>query len=305
MVNWIICIFFIFFIFLFLIYTFGNREKIHFNDFKQEEIYSFYENDQGKTAYYLIGKDNSEPLILIHGVTVPSYYYKKIAQSLSKIGYRVYAYDHFGRGFSERPKLKYEMNMFEKQLDDFINHLSYEKITLLGVSMGGSLASNYTAQNPERVKSLILNVPFVGDQSIGINKFSNIPFFWNFYLRFFVIKKLIDRGLGLTEYDQDLDHFIKQFSIKGTQRSFSSLAKNFMKHDFYNDYRLINSNKTPVHITYAVDDEDVPSESVLKAIKLIPDARVFAFEGGHNIINVKTEQIVKLINDFKLEIKND
>ena len=197
------------------------------------------------------------------------------------------------------------MKMFEKQLDDFINHLSYEKITLLGVSMGGSLASNYTAQNPERVKSLILNVPFVGEQSIGINKFSNIPFFWDFYLRFFVVRKLIDRGLGLTEYDQDPDHFIKQFSIKGTQRSFSSLTKNFIKHDFYNDYRLINSNKTPVHITYAVDDEDVPSESVLKAIKLIPDAKAFAFEGGHNIINSKTDEIVKLINNFKKEIKNN
>ena len=42
-----------------------------------------------------------------------------------------------------------------------------------------------------------------------------------------------------------------------------------------------------------------------QAIKLIPDAKAFAFEGGHNIINSKTDEIVKLINNFKKEIKND
>ena len=53
---------------------------------------------RGKTAFYSTGKNESEPLILIHGVSVPSYYYKKIATSFSEIGYKVYIYDHFGRG---------------------------------------------------------------------------------------------------------------------------------------------------------------------------------------------------------------
>ena len=38
--------------------------------------------------------------------------------------------------------------------------------------------------------------------------------------------------------------------------------------------------------------------SILKAIKLVPDARTFSFEGGHNIINSRTKEIVSLINDF-------
>ena len=305
MVNWFIYIFFAFFLLLTFIYFFNNRESTHISDLETDIEYSFFNNNDGRTAYYSIGEDDGEPLILIHGVTVPSYYYKKIATNLSEIGYKVYVYDHFGRGFSDRPKIKYSMSAYQNQLNDFINYLSIDNVTLMGVSMGGALASNYTAKNPTKVKALILNVPFVGMQTIGLEKFTSIPFFWDFYLRFFIITKLIERGYDLTDDNQDPYHFIEQFNVIGTQYSLSSLMKNFIKHDFYNDYKLINDYKIPIHITYATDDEDVPMDSILKAIELVPEAITFSFEGGHNIINSRTEEIIFLINNFKSMYLND
>ncbi|MAU38991.1 MAG: alpha/beta hydrolase [Rhizobiales bacterium TMED94] len=305
MVNWFIYIFFVFFLMLVFVYFFYNRETTDINDLEIDIEYSFFNNNNGRTAYYSIGEDSSESLILIHGVTVPSHYYKKIATSLSEIGYKVYVYDHFGRGFSDRPKIKYNMYTYQNQLNDFINHLSIDNVTLMGVSMGGALASNYTAKNPTKVKALILNVPFVGLQTIGLETFASIPIFWDFYLRFFIIKRLVERGYDLTDDSQGPDHFIEQFNVTGTQNSLSSLMKNFTKHDFYNDYKLINDYKIPVHITYAIDDEDVPVDSILKAIELVPEATTFSFEGGHNIINSRTKEIVSLINDFKSKYLND
>ena len=87
MVNWFIYIFFVFFI-LFFVYVFGNRETIDINDLEIDSEYSFFNNSQGKTAYYSIGDDSSEPLILIHGVTVPSYYYKKLLKAYLKLAIR-------------------------------------------------------------------------------------------------------------------------------------------------------------------------------------------------------------------------
>ena len=46
-------------------------------------------------------------------------------------------------------------------------------------------------------------------------------------------------------------------------------------------------------------------DSILKAIELIPDSQTFSFEGGHNIINSRTEEIVSLINDFKSSYLKD
>jgi len=302
MVNWFI--YFLYFLLalifsFFLIYILGNRETSNIDNLRTQEFYSYFDGKNGKTAFYSLGNDNDEPLILIHGVSVPSYYYKNVATHLTEIGYKVYLYDHFGRGFSDRPTVKYDMSLYEEQLDDFVNYLSLEKVTLLGVSMGGAIAANYSANNQKKVKALILNVPFVGTQTITPRSFSSLPLIRDFYLRFFIIKSFITRGSRLTDDNQDPNHFISQFNIKGTQYSFNSLFKNFLQHDFLNDYNLINQNKTPVHFTYATDDEDVPLESVLNAISLIPSAKSYSFEGGHNIINIKTEEIISLIADFK------
>ena len=75
--------------------------------------------------------------------------------------------------------------------------------------------------------------------------------------------------------------------------------KSFLDHDFYNDFKLLNDYKIPIHITYAPDDEDVPVDSILKAVELVPNAKIFSFEGGHNIINSRTKEIISLISDFK------
>ncbi len=302
MVNWFI--YFLYFLFalifsFFLVYILGNRETLNIDNLRTQELYSYFDGKNGKTAFYSLGNDNDEPLILIHGVSVPSFYYKNVATHLTEIGYKVYLYDHFGRGFSDRPIIKYDMPLYEDQLNDFINYLSLEKVTLLGVSMGGAIAANFTAKNKNKVKSLILNVPFVGVQTITPSLFSSIPLVRDFYLRFFVIKSFISRGSRLTDYSQDPYHFINQFNVKGTQYSFNSLFKSFLQHDFLSDYKFINQNKTAVHVTYATDDEDVPVQSVLNAINLIPSARSYSFDGGHNIINSRTEEIISLIEDFK------
>ena len=85
MVNWFIYIssFLFLVIVLFLIYFIGNRENLDISELKSDEEYLFFENSHGKTAYYSIGSDEGEPLILIHGVTVPYYYYKKIQEVLN------------------------------------------------------------------------------------------------------------------------------------------------------------------------------------------------------------------------------
>ena len=149
---------------------------------------------------------------MVHGFSTPSFVWGGLIDNFCDSGFKVLVYDHFGRGFSDRPKIKYNMHNYRNQLNDFINHLSLDNITLMGVSMGGALASNYAAKNPNKVKALILNVPFVGLQTIGLENFASIPIFWDFYLRFFIINRLVERGYGLTDDNQDPDHFIEPVS---------------------------------------------------------------------------------------------
>ena len=301
MVNWIIISFLIVIGFFLMIFSLSNREKISIEDLQKDSEYEFFESLDGATYYTTYGSEEDCPLILIHGLSIPSFYYKETAEALSSIGFKVYIYDHFGRGYSDRSKSDYNMSLYQRQLENFIDHLGLDKVTLMGVSMGGAIASNYASKNKEKIEALILNVPFVGAETIGLSGFMQFPFVWDFYLRFVIIKRAITRGAEMQdENDSGADnHFVHQFSIKGTESAFNSLLKNFLEHNFLGDYKKLSALQIPTHVTYAIDDEDVPASSILKALELFPQAESFSFEGGHNILNEKRDEIISLISDFK------
>ena len=54
-------------------------------------------------------------------------------------------YDLFGRGYSDRPKVRYDIDLFCKQLRELLGTLGLEQINLIGLSMGGPITASFTA----------------------------------------------------------------------------------------------------------------------------------------------------------------
>ena len=79
---------------------------------------------------------------------------------LQKEGYKVLAYDHYGRGYSSRPKTKYTKNLFIETLDELIGSQDInQKIHLVGYSMGGPIVAGFAESYPEKVKTISLIAP--------------------------------------------------------------------------------------------------------------------------------------------------
>ncbi len=66
--------------------------------------------------------------------------------------FRVVRYDHRGFGKSEKPDGAYALR---RDLHNVLAHLGIEKAALVGCSMGGATAIDYTLEHPERVSALI------------------------------------------------------------------------------------------------------------------------------------------------------
>ena len=79
------------------------------------------------TSNYPIG----QIVVLVHGFSTPSIVWKGIVPYLTSAGYDVIAYDHFGRGFSSRPKVDYTKDFYISTLMELIDYL---KICLLYTS---------------------------------------------------------------------------------------------------------------------------------------------------------------------------
>ena len=125
------------------------------------------------THYILSGGDNArKPLVVcVHGIDGYHYTFDNLAKLLSSEGYRVLQYDLIGRGFSAPHKSKlYGIIQHLDQLHNLLVHL--KEITtpyhLIGLSMGGSLATIYASHYIEEVRSLTLLAP------AGLMKLPNV-----------------------------------------------------------------------------------------------------------------------------------
>ena len=79
--------------------------------------------EDGYTHYELGGPQNGSPVVLLHGFSVPYFIWDPTFDFLTHKGYRVLRYDLFGRGFSDRPKTRYTLDLFCKQLRGILDRL--------------------------------------------------------------------------------------------------------------------------------------------------------------------------------------
>jgi pimeloyl-ACP methyl ester carboxylesterase len=106
------------------------------------------------TRYWQMGNAGSY-IILLHGgngsIEFWVYNIAVLAQH-----HRVYAFDMVGSGKSDYPAADYSLTYQAEFLKSFMSALSIESATLIGNSMGGAVALQFTRFYPDRVDRLVL-----------------------------------------------------------------------------------------------------------------------------------------------------
>jgi len=120
----------------------------------------------GTTEYRSDGPNGGRPIVLLSGASVPFYIWDSTAAALAANGYRVLRYNYFGRGFSDRPALRYDLATYDRQLTELLDTLGIRgPVDVAGLSMGGPVAANFADRHPERVRTLTLVDPAFGNGS--------------------------------------------------------------------------------------------------------------------------------------------
>jgi len=123
---------------------------------------TFIELPNGVVHYELGGPVGGEMVVLVHGFSVPAYIWDPTFEFLTSAGYRVLRFDLYGRGHSDRPDAAYTIGFFSDQLDQLTRVLGIDTpFNLLGLSMGGPIAVQFSNQRPGKVKRLVLIDPMV------------------------------------------------------------------------------------------------------------------------------------------------
>jgi 3-oxoadipate enol-lactonase len=114
---------------------------------------SFVEN-QGAKIYW-DEEGPGEPLLLIMGLSYPSYMWHRTRPVLAK-RFRTIALDNRGVGQSDVPPGPYSIALMASDAAAVLDAAHVQSAHVFGVSMGGMIAQEFALQYPDRVLSLIL-----------------------------------------------------------------------------------------------------------------------------------------------------
>jgi 3-oxoadipate enol-lactonase len=119
----------------------------------------FVEN-QGAKIYW-DEQGSGEPLLLIEGLSYPSYMWHRTRPILAQT-YRTIALDNRGVGQSDVPPGVYSIELMSSDAAAVLDAAGVQNAHVFGVSMGGMIAQEFALQYPKRVRSLILGCTAAG-----------------------------------------------------------------------------------------------------------------------------------------------
>ncbi|MBL1209441.1 alpha/beta hydrolase [Geminocystis sp. GBBB08] len=105
---------------------------------------------------YLNKGEKGTPILLLHGFDSSLFEFRRLLPLLSK-NHQVFALDLLGFGFTERKlTINYSSENIKIHLQEFWAKMIQKPVILIGASMGGATAIDFTLSYPETVEKLIL-----------------------------------------------------------------------------------------------------------------------------------------------------
>lgn len=113
----------------------------------------------GDTFIIVNGQENKNALILLHGSSSNALSWIADISQYSQF-FRVFAVDVIGEpGKSAPSRPAWDGPGYAEWMEDVVNGLALEKVSIIGLSQGGWIALKYATYQPERVNKLVLLTP--------------------------------------------------------------------------------------------------------------------------------------------------
>jgi pimeloyl-ACP methyl ester carboxylesterase len=208
--------------------------------------------------------------------------------------------EHFSRNYKVVIPLMpiFEMNILTLSVDSlakfihsFVVYKKYQKVNLLGNSLGGHVALVYLKEHPEMVNSLILT----GSSGLYENAFGESYPKKN-------DKQYLKERIGLTFYDPSnatdelVDEVHSTLQDKSKVLSILKIAKSAIRHNMRKDIPKMN---VPVCLIWGLDDRITPPEVGKEFNELLPDSQLHLLEKcGHAPMMEQPEAFNAIVGEF-------
>ncbi len=251
-------------------------------------------------------QSDSVPLILLHGMSSSLNTWDSVVFYLANHR-RVISLDLPGFGLTgPSPENMYNFDYYNKFIDSFTRRLQLAKFTLVGNSMGGSIAWNYALFNPAVVDKLVLidaaGYPKRGESgSLGF-KIASTPVINNILL-FATPKALVRKSLETIYFDQSrvTDAQVERFHDMAIREGNRAAALLIFKGSFGTSQfkGKIKEIKTPTLVLWGEKDNLISVENAYQFNQDIKGSKLEVYPNvGHVPMEEVPGRVAKSILDF-------
>ncbi len=241
---------------------------------------------EGKFTYLDIGKGT--PIIILHGLMGGLSNFDGVTDFFSEKGYRILLPE---LPIYKMSLLKTNVKNFSKYVSDFIDHIGFKEVILLGNSLGGHIGLYCTKSFPEKIKALVItgssglyesamggSFPKRGDYDYIKKKAEDV-----FYDPAIATKELVDEVYASVN---DRNKLIRTLAI----------AKSAIRHNMANDLPSMN---TPTCIIWGKNDTVTPPEVAVEFDELLPDSELFWIDKcGHAAMMEHPDEFNKILSSW-------
>jgi pimeloyl-ACP methyl ester carboxylesterase len=248
----------------------------------------FVHLSDGVTHYELAGPATGEMVVLAAGRSVPYYIWYPTFKMLVDSGFHVLRYDYYGRGYSDRPDIKYNEELYTRQLAELLDSLGItQPINLAGLSFGGSVVTSFTDRYPARVRRLIYFDPYIR-RAVPVPFALRIPVVRN------VAALLAERSAAASQLDDFLQptrfpdwpvRYRPQLQYRGFRHGRIADALDGPNLDQQAELDRLSQSDRPVFIVWGKQDPTVPIDASKQLLAAFPKSEFVVVDSAGHLPN--------------------
>ena len=250
----------------------------------------------GNVYYTWTGPSDGPVLVLVNPFSDPAYIWERNLDVLTGLGYRVLCYDLYGRGFTDRPRVAYTLDLFVDQLHELLGALAVRgPVRLAGLSMGGEIAAAFTARNPDMVDRLCLIDPEVIDVTWKTAFPINLPGVGEYLMAVYVIPFVLSSPVGDFYHPESLPGWGDRYRLQTTYRGFRRALLSTLRHlpaDPMAAYRPLGGLGTPVLLVWGEKDTTIPISSAARIRAAVPQTEFHSIPLAGHLSNYERPDLV-------------
>lgn len=249
--------------------------------------------------YRIVGE--GPPVLLVHGLGSDMRGWEFQEPALSK-HFKVILLDQRGHGHSSGPELDLvTADVFAKDLNTFLDEIGIEKATVMGASMGGLIAQQFTLTYPERVTKLVLmstgskitesTIDEVYSWREAQVEGGDEAYFWASTKSCFP-EKFIENNKETIDYLMSRENLLNPDGVLAAGLGLS----------MFDAEERIHEIEVPTLIIHGEEDRVFDVSVARDAAEKIPNAELVTFPGcGHDPATQVTDELNKILVDFILK----